>query len=294
MSLRPPPYNEVEEGDVPNIEKLSDSGTPPYTGPDDYPDDIKNDPRYQEEEQEKLAASTSTNLRDRGPKLDTVPVDSSKVFSPNRVFWVPFFNSYSKEIKVFDLSSEMADHWQGEVNKEYRELAKSFFEEYHKSSGRPLYSAVALDSILCHHYKVKDASGTELVDWKHGWYSGKEVSLTFPPDSKISSQPVYVKTAAKALTRDRVFQWKGVMYAIEMESAVKSNQITLFKLAIGQKYPVARYGMKFGSAFFVGSAITINTEEVDEVIGILACLITVRASKQRVHERYSYGGAGGN
>jgi hypothetical protein len=102
-------------------------------------------------------------------------------------------------------------------------------------------------------------------------YSVDDTSLV----EGLYDDPDNIKRVPRHLSRDRLFQLNGIMYAIEMESAVKSNQITLFKLVGGKEYPMARYGMKYGSAWFVGSVLAINSVEVDEVLGILACLVAV-------------------
>ncbi|KAF2096446.1 hypothetical protein NA57DRAFT_58361 [Rhizodiscina lignyota] len=272
--MDPPPYSGVD------MKELEKEPKPDYT---EYPEEAHAN--------QGMIAESSSSMSPKGPKLADLFVDSSKPLAPNRVFWVPWFTLFGKTIEVFDMTAHMQGHWQGAVNKEYRELCKAMYEKY-KTSEQPCYVTQARDT-LRHHYRFCNASGDELVEWDHGWHSLRDVHLMFPKDSKHSSHQVDVIKANKVFTRDRVFTVNGTMFSVEMDHTWRNNQFTLYKIVGNQKVVVGRYGMKFGGAWFVGGTFALDSTQVDEPIAILACLIIIKQNKQRAAERSGGGGGGG-
>jgi hypothetical protein len=237
------------------------------------------------------------STRSDGPKLSSLSVDSAPLV-PDRVFWVPHWHQYSKAITVHDISAHMTGHWQGAVNKEYRELAKAVYDKYSASGQPPPIYVAQAKSTMRHHYALQDAQGRELVDWDHGWNSMRDVHLTYPPHVLEKTphwhgHPVDVVKANKTFTRDRVFTVDSVMYAVEMDNTWRSNQFTIYKVLGGEKKPVGRYAQKWAGALWVGGCLVLDSSDIDEVLGVLATLILLKQNKQRAAERNNHGGGGG-
>lgn len=229
--------------------------------------------------------------RSDGPKLADLTPESSKPLNPTRVFWIPYWHQLSKTISIHDITARMAGHWQGAVNKEYRELAKAMYQKYGEA---PAFTATAKTALRL-QYGFCDAAGRELADWDHGFSSRRDVRWTFPPDGKTEhwhGHPVEMIRANKTFTRDRVFTVDSVMYSVEMDSSWRTNQFTIYKIVGNQKVTVARFGQKWAGAWFVGGALVVDTEELDEMLAILAALVMLKQNKQRAAER-SHGGGGG-
>lgn len=94
------------------------------------------------------------------------------------------------------------------------------------------------------------------------------------------------------MTRDRVFTVDSVLYSVEMDNTWRCNMFTIYKILGNQKLMVARYGRKWGNAWFAGGAMAVDTEQLDEVLAVLAVLATLRQIGQRAAERHHGGGGG--
>jgi hypothetical protein len=67
------------------------------------------------------------------------------------------------------------------------------------------------------------------------------------------------------------------------------RQLSLSKIVGNQKLEIAKYWQGY-EPFATGGTLVLNTDELDEVVGILTCLVMLRKKRQKDAERRNLAG----
>jgi hypothetical protein len=127
-----------------------------------------------------------------------------------------------------------------------------------------------------------------IATWKAGLLSRSSNHLTFPLDSTHSTHPVNIDVKSFWKFEEQ-FVIDSVPYIWRADNIWTMRQFTLCKSIGGEKVEVGKYWQGW-EPFATGGTLVLNANEVDEVVGILTCLVVLRKKRHKDAERRNLAG----
>lgn len=197
-------------------------------------------------------------------------------FTPNRIFYVIPHYGWTKVIKVLELTAMMkAKPGTDDFTKEAKQIVKA--------SPPDLYLVASKEKWYSKHRSIYlPARGEDSVaEWKAGHTSRGNTSITFSPESPFSSHTITMRTVIK-MGVDEEFVQDSVPYVWKVKSWA-SHKFKLYKKISGREQEVGRYRQSL--SWGTGGMLVLKGDEVNDVVGIITCLVMLWKKRQRNAER---------
>jgi hypothetical protein len=197
-------------------------------------------------------------------------------FQPDRTFHIVQHTEFTKTIKVLDLTNLMtATYGTTSFKEEAKQLAKN------PSSIGPCLIIVRANFFGTWNVVKQPPSEAQVAEWNVPFFPPGTSRITFPADSPHASHPLTMKPLAQS-SRGQKFVQDSVTYKWVMDSKLHSGEFTLYKyIGPGEegKLEVAKY-WKRGGFKGTGGTMVLDSTEVDEVVGIMACLTVLKRNRR--------------
>ncbi|KAF2099634.1 hypothetical protein NA57DRAFT_55586 [Rhizodiscina lignyota] len=203
--------------------------------------------------------------------------DEKGALVPNRFFFITPHWGWTNNITVSDLTDHMsAEFGTEEFTKEAKEIVKaSAPDPYLTASKSKWYSR---HRSIC----LPGQSEDPIAEWKAGIHSGSKSFISFPPSSPVSSHNITLK-ALRFCGRDEGFVLDSIPYVWKVKNWT-SKKFKLCKKLRGQEQEIGRYWPSV--TFASGGILVLDTDEVNDVVGIVTCLVMLWKARQRHAERH--------
>jgi hypothetical protein len=206
---------------------------------------------------------------------NTVP--ETEHFKPTHIYHIVTHSSLTKVIKVLDITDNVT------VTLDSDEFSKQV-EEITKGSPPDPWLTVTRGHWWNNRFTVTSPSesGT-LAEWKSGLMSWSDTYLNFPSGSSHSSHHITMKAKSYWKFREQ-FVIDSVTYTWIPDNALINVKFTLYKSIGSHELKVGRYEQKW-KFLKTGGTLLLNTDEIDNVVGILTCLVLLLKRRQKEAER---------
>ena len=213
------------------------------------------------------------------PKIErqSIPI------KPTRTFHIVPHSGFRKVIKVLDITQQIsAEYGTDDFVSQAKQIPKT-------SPSDPFLTITRSPHWYSKQYIVESPSEQgQIAKWKVGAMSGSTSHLSFPSDSAHSTHPITVAVKSFWKFKEQFVQ-NSVSYVWRADNLWTMRQFTLSKLVGNQKLEVAKYWQGW-EPFATGGTLVMNADEVDEVVGILTCLVMLRKKRQKDAERRNLAG----
>lgn len=209
-------------------------------------------------------------------------------FHPNRVFYIDTHYLMSKEICIYNVTSEMKTKYQGgEVPDDLRDEAK---EAAKSMEDKPTFSITKEHRFFGREFTMFNGKNEaeELAFWKHPRIAVKSADISFPSGS-VHGDGEITMSAPRYSSRTNQWAQNGKTYEWNCDSKWKTSRQSLWRVDGSKKTLIGRYAqrtMKFGA----GGVLLIDAEEISEVMGVLSICVMLRRMLQREAARSNAGG----
>jgi hypothetical protein len=213
--------------------------------------------------------------------------ESEQTLKPNRIFYIELHSSFTKTIKILDLTDLVKSEYPSEqFENETKQIATS-------SPPQPWLNITRTATFLSKKFVAEKPGeqNVEVAQWKGGRFSSSSNTFTFPPDSPHSSHPITVEAESKFKFREQ-FVKDSVVYLWKPDNALTARKFTLYRIIGAQKQVVGRYWQGRWQVR-CGGTLVLDTHEVDEVVAVLSMVSTLRKKRQKAAEHSGGGGGGG-
>jgi len=197
---------------------------------------------------------------------------------PSRIFHIVPHSSLTKTIKVLDITDRItAPYTSDEFTEQAKEIPKS-------SPPDPWLTVTRVPHWWSRRFTVESASEPgKLVEWKGGLMSWSSNVLSFTSGSPHSSHPITMKTKSYWKFREQ-FVFDSITYTWVSDNAWTNIKYTLYKSIGSREVRVGRYEQRW-KFLRTGGTLVLNTKEIDDVVGVLTCLVVLLKRRQKEAER---------
>ncbi|KAF2458681.1 hypothetical protein BDY21DRAFT_341030 [Lineolata rhizophorae] len=209
---------------------------------------------------------------------------SSTPFRPTKIFWIVPHNSFSSGVKVLDLTKDIeipyAVDESDQPTQQYIDAIKDVVQREGKH--RPPCYTFVKTNFTGMHVLMRNASDEQVADWQFGLWSTSSTKLQFPPESEHCSHQI-IMTPTSIWRQNEAFVVDSCPYQWCVEAIWKGNRFRLDRNYGGQQKEVGRFWQSW--SWQTGGALVLDTEEIDEVVGILTMVVMLKKRRHREMER---------
>jgi hypothetical protein len=209
---------------------------------------------------------------------------ASAPFNPTRTYYIKPHCSLTKNIKIFNLTPHLTIPY---GSPDFPAHARAVAE----NSALTPDLTVRKENVWSTRYGIFENDGNgdrEIGSWRASCFSTGKSHIDFLDEAGKGRHDITLqKLAGMGLfSRDEVFVFNSVQYLWAYKSWHCSNRIALYKmLPGGEKQLVGRYWQ--GWDWRTGGTFVVDERELDDVVGVLTCVVQLKKRRQRQKERSS-------
>ena len=189
----------------------------------------------------------------------------AEVFSPSTALVICETGGFSKQIKVFDLTSLHSNDLNNPA-----QIMTSISKSKNKYPSEPLFT-IKRKNIAGTKWDLLNASGQTLASWESPILLFGSSKLTFPSDSPYASS--FGKISPLGVTKRGVtFVMSSVPYTWESEG--EREHFVLSKTLGGRKIQLGEYFQKHG--YDQRGVLTVDNTLIDVPVAIIGCLALIK------------------
>lgn len=193
---------------------------------------------------------------------------------PTRTFHIVPHRSLTKTIKVLDITNQVTAAY---GTKDFEDQAKQGAKT---SPPNACLTVTRSPHWYSNQFIVKSPTEQgQVAEWKGGLLSSSASYLSFPPESPHSAHDITVGVKGFWKFKEQ-FVKDSIAYIWQPDNVLTMRQFTLWKLIGQDKVEVGRYWQGY-QPFATGGTLVLNTNEVDDVVGILTCIVVLRKKRHR-------------
>ncbi|KAI9777770.1 MAG: hypothetical protein M1839_008565 [Geoglossum umbratile] len=206
---------------------------------------------------------------------------TSLPFNPTLTYYIKPHCSWTKTIEILDLTPHLTIPY-----------GSSDFPAHTKSIAKTPSLAPSLtvqkQNVWGTKYGIFENSENgerEIAKWTASCFSTGRSHIKFLEEGGKSRHDITLQKPAgiSMLSRDESFVFNSVEYLWSYESWYCAHRIQLFRmLPGGEKQLVARFWQ--GWDWKTGGTFVVDARELDEVVGVITCVVELKKRRQRQHE----------